>query len=194
MNLMRNTLITLTILTVTVGCQDFTPKPEAYPRILYPKHAYEAAPTDNCPFTFEIPAYAELMPYTGLGGKPCWYNLSYGQFDATLHLSYVPIHGQRDLDSLAEDAYKIVFKPHIQRAEEIIQREISDTTKNLRGMIYDLEGKTATPFNFYLTDGKQHFFRGSFYFNSQTTRDSVKPIYDFINEDIMHTLESFEFK
>ena len=113
---------------------------------------------------------------------------------ATLHLSNVPIHGQMDLDSLAEDAYKIVFKPHIQRAEEIIQREISDTTKNLRGMIYDLEGKTATPFNFYLTDGKQHFFRGSFYFNSQTTRDSVKPIYDFINEDIMHTLESFEFK
>ena len=97
MNLMRNTLITLTILAATVGCQDFTPKPEAYPRILYPERTYEAAPTDNCPFNFEIPAYAELMPYTGLGGKPCWYNLSYGQFDATLHLSYVPINGQRDL-------------------------------------------------------------------------------------------------
>jgi gliding motility-associated lipoprotein GldD len=118
----------------------------------------------------------------------------YKNFDATLHLSYVPISGQADLDSLAEDAYKMVFKPHIQRAEEIIEREISDTAKNLRGMIYDLEGKTATPFNFYITDGEQHFFRGSFYFNEKTVRDSVLPIYNFINEDIMYTLQSFEFR
>lgn len=194
MTLKPNIPIILIILILAVGCNDFTPKPKAYPRILYPERAYEPASTDDCPFTFEIPTYSKLTPYTGLDGKPCWYNLNYGNFDATLHLSYVPIDGQRDLDSLAEDAYRIVFKPHLQRAEEIIQREISDTTKHLKGMIYDLEGKTATPFNFYLTDGKQHFFRGSFYFNSKTVRDSVLPIYNFINEDIIHTLESFEFR
>ena len=186
-------LLFLGIFSIT-GCRDFTPKPKAYPRITYPERAYTKAPTDDCPFTFEIPTYSELVPYAGLDGKPCWYNLNYKSFDATLHLSYVPISSLADLDSLSEDAYKIVFKPHIQRAEEIIERELSDTSKNLKGMIYDLEGKTATPFNFYLTDEKNHFFRGSFYFNEKTVRDSVLPIYNFINEDIMHTLESFEFR
>ena len=61
-------------------------------------------------------------------------------------------------------------------------------------MIYDLEGKTATPFNFYLTDGKKHFIRGSFYFNKKTEMDSVMPIYTFLNADIMRALETFQFQ
>jgi len=61
-------------------------------------------------------------------------------------------------------------------------------------MIYDLQGKTATPFNFYITDEKKHYLRGAFYFNQKTTRDSVMPIYDFINEDIMRSIQSFGFE
>jgi gliding motility-associated lipoprotein GldD len=174
------------------ACSDYSPKPYAYPRVVYPEKEYKTIDVD-CPFTFDIPVYSELKSYTG-GDQPCWYNLVYTQFDATLHLSYVHMNSPKDLDSLAEDAYRMVFKPHHQVAEEIIVREIGDTTKGLTGMIYDLEGKTATPFNFYLTDGKDHFFRGSFYFNSKTKMDSIMPVYQFLNEDIKRTMESFEFQ
>lgn len=175
-----------------VGCKDFTPKPKAYPRIYYPKRNFITIDTD-CPFTFGIPSYSKLVPYTQ-SKESCWYNLQYPQFNATLHLSYVKINAMSDLDSLTEDAYKMVFKPHLQRAEEIIEREIRDTTKGITGLIYDLQGKTATPLNFYITDNKKHFFRGSFYFNSRTSQDSVMPIYNFINEDIMRSIGSFKFK
>ncbi len=174
------------------ACGDYIPKPKAYPRIYFPERNFEAIETD-CPFSFDIPTYSKLVPYTQ-ENEPCWYNLQYPQFNATLHLSYIPIQSVSDLDSLTEDAYKMVFKPHLQRAEEIIEREISDTAKGFSGLIYDLEGKTATPLNFYITDKKKHFFRGSFYFNTHTVRDSVLPIYNFINEDIMRSIKSFEFK
>lgn len=175
-----------------VACGDYIPKPKAYPRIYYPERNFTPIDTD-CPFSFEIPSYSKLVPYAQ-EDEPCWYNLQYPQFNATLHLSYIEMKSIADLDSLTEDAYKMVFKPHLQRAEEIIEREISDTAKGLTGLIYDLEGKTATPLNFYITDSKKHFFRGSFYFNTRTVRDSVLPIYNFINEDIMRSIKTFEFE
>ncbi|NNJ56600.1 MAG: gliding motility lipoprotein GldD [Bacteroidia bacterium] len=174
-----------------VACNNYVPKPSAYPRVEYPIKTYEQIDAD-CPFSFEIPKYSELQPYT-YAVKPCWYNLNYTPFNATLHTSYVSFNNLNELDSLAEDSYKLAFK-HISKADEIIEREISDSTKGLYGMIYDLQGKTATPFNFYLTDGKNHFFRGSFYFNEKTKLDSIQPIYEFINADMMHTIETFEFK
>ena len=192
---MKTIFISLTLILASIiqfSCNTYIPKPKAYPRILYPVKAYNKADA-NCPFTFDKPVYSILEPY-GDAANTCWYNLVYSPFDATLHLSYLPITGTKELDSLAEDAYRMVFTPHIQRAEEIIEREISDSSKGLYGMIYDLEGKTATPFNFYLTDGKKHFIRGSFYFNKKTEMDSVMPIYTFLNADIMRALETFQFQ
>jgi gliding motility-associated lipoprotein GldD len=175
-----------------LSCSNYSPKPKAYPKINYPESGIISTETD-CPFSIQIPRYSELVPYPA-EDKNCWYNINFNQFDATLHLSYIPIKGQNDLDSLTEDAYKLVFKPHLQRAEEIIEREISDTIRELSGMIYDLQGKTATPFNFFISDGQNHFLRGSFYFNSKTKRDSVLPIYNFINKDILKTIKSIQFK
>ena len=175
-----------------LSCSNYTPKPKAYPKINYPEAGIITTKID-CPFSIQIPRYSKLIPYAAKD-KNCWYNINFDQFDATLHLSYIPIQGQSDLDSLTEDAYKLVFKPHLQRAEEIIEREISDTTRGLSGMIYDLQGKTATPFNFFVSDGLDHFLRGSFYFNSKTKRDSVLPIYNFINKDILKTIKSIQFE
>ena len=174
-----------------IGCSNYTPKPKAYPKINYPKSGITLAKT-TCPFSIYIPKYSTLTPYPS-ENKHCWYNVNFSQFDATLHLSYIPIQGQHDLDSLTEDAYRLVFKPHLQRAEEIVEREISDTIKGLYGMIYDLQGKTATPFNFFVSDGQNHFLRGSFYFNSRTNRDSILPIYNFINKDILKSIQSINF-
>lgn len=184
-------VVLIALIIPFAACKHYTPKPKAYPRILYPTKDYKVAETD-CPFTFEIPVYSKLSPYT-YELKPCWYNLEYTPFNATLHLSFVQFTTTKELDSLTEDAYKLAFK-HISRAEEIIEREVSDSSKGIYGMIYDLEGKTATPFNFYLTDRNNNFFRGSFYFNEKTERDSVLPIYQFLNEDIIRTIQSFRFK
>jgi gliding motility-associated lipoprotein GldD len=187
-----NRAFLFTLVISVVGCTDYSPKPKAYPRVMYPTRDYQEIVVD-CPYEFEIPVYSELKAY-GDKNRPCWYNLTYPQFDATLHCSYIQFTRESQLDSLREDAYKLALnKHHIERAEEIIEREFSDTATGLTGMIYDLQGKTATPFNFFVTDKKNHFFRGSFYFNTKTDLDSVAPVYNFLREDIMHTINTFKF-
>ena len=101
-----------------IGCSNYTTKPKAYPKINYPEAGINQTNT-SCPFSIHIPKYSTLTPYP-TEDKSCWYNVNFDQFNATLHLSYIPIQGQNDLDSLTEDAYRLVFKPHLQRAEEII--------------------------------------------------------------------------
>ena len=137
-----------------------------------------------------IPSYAELKK--SHQNQDCWFDLVYLPFDATLHLSYKTLYSEASLDSMMEDAYQLAFK-HISRAEEIIEKEFSDSTGNY-GMIYDLQGKTATPFNFYLTDKDRHFIRGSFYFNKKTNRDSVAPIFQFVKKDMMTSIKSLKWK
>lgn len=184
-----NKIVATTLaLVVFSACNDYTPKPKAYPRVIYPDKEYKTSNID-CPFDMEVPVYTQFVQANP--NEECWYNLNFKPFNATLHLSYKPILKPSDLDSLAEDAYKLAFK-HISKAEEIIPREIGDSVNY--GLIYDLEGKTATPINFFYTDQKQHFIRGSFYFNEKTNRDSVAPIYDFIRKDIIHGIKSLEWK
>lgn len=183
-----NKWILSVVLFGLIGCRDYTPKPRAYPRVIYPEKEYKMSDIP-CPFDMEIPLYSQFVQANP--NEECWYNLNYTPFNATLHLSYKPVKDIADLDSLAEDAYNLAFK-HISKAEEIVQREVGDSLNY--GMVYDLEGKTATPINFYYTDKKNHFIRGSFYFNEKTDRDSVAPIYDFLREDIMRGLRTLKWK
>lgn len=171
-----------------MACSDYSPKPKAFPRVYYPERSYQRAEL-NCAFDMEIPSYSSMS--IANPNEDCWYNINYGPFDATLHLSYKTLHGIGSLDSLMDDAYNLAFK-HISKAEDIVPREFSDSSGNY-GMIYDLYGKTATPFNFFITDEKKHFLRGSFYFNQRTDRDSVAPIYEFIKRDILHSINTLEW-
>jgi hypothetical protein len=60
-------------------------------------------------------------------------------------------------------------------------------------MIYSIEGPSASPFQFYLTDSAQHFLRGSLYFNSRTNPDSLAPILNFVRIDLSHLINTFEW-
>lgn len=184
------TIILFSLLLIQCG-RTYQPKPYAYPRIFYPERAYESK-SFGCPFSFEAPVYTKIVqdPYSEV--EKCWKNVVFKPFNATVHLTYRPFNSIEQLDQNIEDTYKLAFK-HIEKAEEIVEREINFREKGLTGIIYDLEGKTATPFNFFLTDSKQHFIRGSFYFNEKTELDSVAPIYNFLLEDINRMIETFEF-
>lgn len=164
------------------SCGQYTPKPHGYPRIEYPEKKYVTVNPD-CPFSLTIPTYSSLQKDTKDDANPCWYNLRYLPFDATLHLTYREFSSIEELDSLTEDAYTMAMK-HTIKAIEIRELDQIDTASGNMIMKYDLFGNTATPFNFYVTDGKKHFLRGSFYFNNSTATDSVAPIYAFLKEDM----------
>lgn len=177
------------------GCEeDITPRPTGYPRVYFPAKEYLEYQNPLCPYVLQIPVYSEMLQdekYTE--GRPCWYNLSFKPFDATLHISYHTYESANEYDSLYEDTRKMVYK-HIVRADDIEEIDIESQSELLDGVIYQLKGNTATQFNFFITDRDSRYFRGALYFNSKTNPDSIAPVYQFIREDLLHMIHHFKWK
>lgn len=174
-----------------LACNEYTPKPNGFPRIEFPERSYVRFESD-APFSFDIPAYCKMQKDTDFNSEPFWYNLHFPPFDATLHISYKALRTARDLDSLIDDSRRLVFK-HTVKAEEIEEREIRDSLGNF-GLFYDLYGNTATPLNFFISDRENHFLRAAYYFNNYTDRDSVAPVLEFVKKDILRMVETFRWE
>lgn len=189
---MQNRFLWILGLLTFAGCAEYTPKPHGYPKVEFPERAYQQPETD-CPYQLTIPTYARLEFDRTTDMEKCWYNVVYAPFDATLHLTYIEFDNVAQLDSLTEDAYKLAMK-HTIKATEIKEKESIDTSSDNLIMKYDLFGNTATPFMFYITDGKKHYLQGSFYFNNYTEADSVKPVFDFVKVDIEKMISDLKWK
>ena len=188
----KRILLLLIIFASLAGCkQNYTPKPSAYCRINYPERQYKSY-TGSCGFSFDIPVYSEMQPDSDRNAEPYWYNLYYIPFKAKLHLSYKPVNKTNDLMTLKEDSRELVYK-HTVKADEITESFFSNQYGNT-GILYELEGNTATAVSFYITDSTANFMRGSLYFSTRINRDSLDPVIDFLEEDIKHMISTFRWQ
>lgn len=197
MNSYVKTVAILCLCVVAMGCPKkttYTPKPKGYPRIEFPTKTYTVFDSTS-PYRFEIPGYSRMEFDPRYTIKKDWYNLSFIPFNATLHISYLPISSAKELDMMVEDSRKLVYK-HTIKADDITELALNNGDKSnpVSGMFYELTGNTATPLNFYLTDNDKHFFRGALYFNAKTESDSIKPVYEFIKTDILHMIKTFHWQ
>lgn len=188
---MKNLILIIVIISL-FGCSgdSYTPKPRGYFRIDLPAKSYSIISTD-CPYTFEIPDYAVLNNDKNNPTKSCWFDLDFPSLKASIYLSYKPVNN--NLDTFLEDSRTLAFK-HTVKASNIEQSPIIKNEKSVFGMIYNIEGDAASDYQFHLTDSNNHFLRGSLYFNTAPNQDSIKPVLDFIKEDIEHIFETFEWK
>lgn len=174
-----------------VSCSDNpTPKPKGYFRIALPKKEQQLYDGYPCPFTFSIPTYSKILPYSDSVAQPCWKYLRFPQFDCDLFLSYKQING--DLPKLLEESRTLVYK-HTLKAESIEESSFVRPGKNF-GILYDIGGSAASPIQFFVTDSSNHFLRGALYFNVAPQPDSLAPVIKFLREDIVTLMESLEWK
>jgi len=166
------------------------PKPYGYYRVDLPPHSYRIVDTLNLPYTFEIPKNAVLTNSESKEGK-YWVDIIYPKLNATIYCSYKSVNG--NLTELLEDTRKIVYK-HTIRADGITERPFVHYEKKVYGILYDLKGNTASSVQFVMTDSLKNFFRGALYFNNIPNKDSIAPMSEYVREDIMHIMESFQWK
>ncbi|MDD4968454.1 MAG: gliding motility lipoprotein GldD [Paludibacter sp.] len=166
------------------------PRPYGYFRVDLPPHAYRTIDTLNLPYRFELPLNAKLINRKA-EGEMYWIDLYYPSLNASIYCSYKPVKG--NLVNLLEDTRKIVYK-HSVRADGISERVFDHTEKNVHGILYDLKGNTASYVQFVLTDSTRNFFRGALYFNNVPNKDSIAPMENYIREDVIRMMESFEWK
>jgi gliding motility-associated lipoprotein GldD len=194
---MRVVIRFILIIIVFQSCKEqvYNPKPRTYPKVLLPEKNYNNYEPIDCPFDFNIPSYAfyekDSIFLDTIAG-PCWFNINYKEFNAKLFCTYNQISNKESLNKCIQETYRLV-KGHLIRADYIDEYPIHKPNK-ISGIIYEIEGPSATPFQFYLTDSSKHFIRGSLYFNTKINPDSLAPYYEFTKKDVVEMINSFQFK
>ncbi len=169
----------------------YTPKPRGYYRIAFPDKEYQLYDS-VCPFKFEYPKYGFIERDKHPLAEPCWINIQFRYFRATLHLSYKPMRNKK-IAELIEDSRELAIKHQIKSTgmeETVILRD----SVRVYGLIYDIEGNTASSLQFYVTDSTENFIRGALYFNVRPNIDSVKIVLHFLREDVIHLIKTMQWK
>ncbi|MBE0639792.1 MAG: gliding motility lipoprotein GldD [Bacteroidales bacterium] len=177
-----------------ISCTDnsYFPRPSGYLRIDLPQAAYQRFDT-TFPYSFDYSNFARIEFENDPQSDPFWINISYPRFNGKIHMSYKDL-AHHDLYTLHEDARNFVYR-HASKAIGIRESIVTLTKSNTFGMVYFIDGKdAASPFQFWVTDSVNHFVRGALYFNLLPNNDSLKPVIDFIVNDVDHMLATFQWK
>lgn len=179
---------------VITSCDDddvvYSPKPRGYSRIDFPAKEYRLYDT-TCPYTFEIPVYSQMMADKDAKTEPCWLNLEFPRFKATLYLSYKPVNN--NISKYLDDSHDFA-KRHQIKATGVDEVVILRDSAKVYGLLFDISGNAASSLQFYLTDSTRHFLRGSLYFNSVPNIDSLKIVVDFLKADVLHMINTTSWK
>ncbi len=179
------------ILLITASCQrNYTPKPRGYFRIDLPEKKYKQTPK-ILPYSFEIPAKSLIIRDRKAKNELYWINIEYPQYKATIYLSYKNI--DNNLNEYIADSRDFVYK-HTIKADAIIEDVFVNSEKKVYGIKYEIKGDAASNTQFFLTDSTKNFIRGALYFNVTPNKDSLAPVLSYINNDIVHMIETFEWR
>ena len=182
------------VLITCVACNRVsTPKPYGYYRITVPDTSYTSFASDHSPFadypySFALSRNAVVQPRAD---EPYWINLYYPALDATIHCSYKPV--RHNLRELTNDALEFVYR-NASFANSIPEREYAHPEAKVYGVLFDLEGNTASSCQFFITDSTKHFFRASVYCNCPPNADSLAPVYNYLRTDVIKMVETFEWE
>jgi len=188
----KNFILLIIVAGFFAGCgNNYVPKPAGYPRINFPERGYQTY-TSQCPFTFRYPTYANIAKDSSAGAEPCFLDMKFPQFNATLHITYKDVSSAKNFFQMSEDARTFAYK-HTVKAEDIIDSQIVRPNK-VSGMFYDIEGNTASSLQFYVTDSVHHYIRAALYFNSRPNKDSLAPVIRFIHTDLDTLVRSLRWK
>lgn len=187
-----NFIILILILVLLVSCKEEnnTPKPYGYQRFSFKEKHYQQL-NNNFPYKFDYPTYTQIEKDKAFDSEPYWINIVFPEINGKIHLSYKKIHS--NLSQLIEDAHKLAYK-HSQKADAIKEKQFTNKSKKVYGLIYEIKGNTASPIQFYATDSIKNFLRGSLYFNTRPNKDSLNPVISYVHKDIVRLMESLEWK
>ncbi len=180
------------------SCTDevFTPKPRGYARIALPKHAYTQFNNAQFPYAMDVPVYGKVVRDTAYFGdkpeNPYWINIEFPELGGKMYFTYKAINNAQVLQKLLQDNYNLSYA-HSKKADFIDDAPIH-TNNNVHGFISHIGGDAASNYQFYATDSVKHFLRGALYFDAVPNADSLKPVTEFLKQDLIKLVNSIEWK
>jgi gliding motility-associated lipoprotein GldD len=182
------------LILLLIGCNEkYTPKPREYFRIDFPEKTYHQL-QPGFPYKFDIPDYSKIVADDDNPNQSNWINVSVPANKAEIHISYYDLANQKTssrvlLNKFMEDTRTLAYK-HTIKADAIQEQVFMNPEENVYGLIYKIEGNAASPMQFFLTDSTSHFLRGALYIRDVPNIDSLKPVIDFLEPDVIRLIES----
>jgi gliding motility-associated lipoprotein GldD len=170
--------------------KEYTPRPRGYFRISFPIKRYKTLEMP-VPYTFQIPVYS-IPGSDSLNLKQTdWVTIEVPANHAQIHLSYRTI--DKNLAQYIEESRMLAYK-HSQKASSIEEQEFINPDSKVFGTIYNIKGNAASPMQFYITDSVKHFLRGALYIKEIPNIDSLQPVIDFLNQDVIRLIETTRWR
>ena len=191
----------------------YTSKKRGYFKIDFPEKKYVKFYQPGFPYTFEYPVYARIVKdstyFESTPDNPYWINIDFPSFKGKIFMSYKTIGGRslykiktpsgykdstgiNSFENMVNDSYKLSYKNDI-KAYSIID-SVMHTPNNLTGIFFSLTGNVATSKQFFLSDSTKHFLRGALYFDATPNEDSLKPVNDFLQQDMKHIINTMQWR
>ena len=189
---MRRLLDCLLLLFFMTACTNYSPKPRGYYRISLPKSQYKPFNLKRCSFTFRVSSYANVeIPVEAKFGIDAL-NIVYPSFNATIYCSGFKVPAKEIL-KLNEDSRALIERESRQ-IKDVKEQYYSNPNDKVYGSLFFLDDEAASPIHFMLTDSVSNFFRGSLYFNCKMNADSLAPVKEYIQKDIVQLIQTFKWK
>ena len=191
----------------------YTTKKTGYYKINFPEKKYIKFEKEGFPYSFEYPVYAQVVKdstyFDTNPENPYWINIDFPEFNGRIFLSYKIIGGKavykiknargiyqdsigiNFFDKMVADAYKLTNKN--ESIASSIKDSLMRTTNGVTGIFFKVGGNAATARQFFLSDTTTNFFRGALYFDVTPNADSLRPVLDFIQKDIDHLINTFQW-
>lgn len=181
---MRKLLFLFVLICLSCG-DDPLPKPKAFLNLEYAVPEYQAM-TLKRPYSFDVSNQSLLKD-----APKQWLKIQYPQLKASLDITYRSIDG--NLRELLVESEKLVFK-HAVKADQISSNNYTDDKKRVFATLHEITGNAASQIQFHITDSTNHFVKGALYFSTKPNYDSILPAVAHIKKDILHMMETFEWR
>ena len=174
-----------------VSCVEYTPKPRGYVRIEPSEARYVDFSDTLLPCRFHVSQEA-VVKLSGERGEATSLNLSYPELGACLYCGYLPI--DRSTFGQIETESRAFVARQIPERGKISEKAYSNPDERVYGSLFALDGESATPVQFWLTDSVSHFFRGALYFDCKPNADSLAPAIQYVRKDIIELIQTFSWR
>jgi len=196
-----------------ISCNStYTSKKPGYFKIDFPEKRYVKFEQPGFPYTFEFPAYARILKdstYFDNSDNPYWINIDFPFFNGKIFISYKTIGGKsvykiktpsgykdsvgiNSFENMVNDSYKLSYKNSVKAYS--IDDSLMHTPNNVTGVFFSLTGNVATAKQFFLSDTTKHFLRGALYFDATPNEDSLRPVNDFLQQDMKHIINTLQWR
>ncbi len=193
-----------------IACNSsYTPRPKGYFKIDLPERSYRKFDSAGFPYSFEYPAYAEIVSADSAGNDPFWLNIEIPSLHGRIYVSYKPVNGysalkvntaegyrdslvKNSFERLREEAYAMTYK-HTIKASGIIDSAFVNPAGS-GGVYFYVAGEAATSKQFYITDTGKHFLRAALYFDATPNEDSLSVVSSFLEQDMRHLISTLKWK